>query len=98
MLTLESPLLERRLAAEATQRGLTPSDYAVRLLEGLLAPEHTTEAAERARLAAIDELMGFGIGAGFSTADLQRDREEESNQEEESYQRLFEGKEGKRAA
>lgn len=73
-----TPELEARLRGEAAKRGLEANEYALRLIEGLLAPETTIEPAERERLAAIDELMGLGVGAGFSTADLERQRREEA--------------------
>jgi predicted amidohydrolase YtcJ len=91
MLTLPTtPEFETRLQSEAAKRGLEAPEYALRLIEGLLAPEKTPDAAERERLAAIDELMGLGIGAGFTTADLHRERQEEREREEENEERLFE--------
>ncbi len=58
MLTLPStPELETLLEAEAAKRGLPAPEYALRLIEGLLKPNFAGNAAEQARLTAIDELL-----------------------------------------
>ncbi len=87
-----TPEFERRLEAEATKRGLPAPEYALRLIEAMIQPEVVTDYTEHERLSAIDELMGIGIGVGFSSDDLHQQRQEEHDREEANYQRLFEGK------
>jgi hypothetical protein len=51
------------------------------------------ETVEAARLAAIDELVGMAAGAGFSSADLRRERSADLELEEVRFARRF-GNEG----
>ena len=90
MLTLPStPELESRLEEEAAKRGLAAPEYALRLIEGLLKPVHAGDATERARLAAIDDLMGAAAGSSFSSAELRQERNQERELEEERHLRRF---------
>jgi len=71
MLTLPStPELEIRLEQEAAKRGLKASEYALRLLEGMLGQNDASDTAEKSRLDAIDELMGAANDSTFSSAHL----------------------------
>lgn len=91
MLTLVTrPELENRLQTEAQKRGLKAEDYAVELLESLLAPAKM-ERSEAERLAAIDELAGFGKEfASLRLSDqIRRDRNEDSERDERDFQEHF---------
>ena len=76
------PELESRLEKEAARRGLPAAEYALRLLEGLLQPNGAPDPTEQVRLAAIDELMGAGADAAFSSAQLRQERNAEQELEE----------------
>lgn len=90
MLTLPStPELESRLEKEAAKRGLPAPEYALRLIEGLLQTEQAGDVTEQVRLAAIDELMGAGADATFSSAELRRERNAERELEAERHLRHF---------
>jgi hypothetical protein len=91
MLTLPTtPELESLLETEAAKRGLHAPEYALLLIESCLpASSAPVDEAEAARLAAIDELMGMGVGCGFSSADVRKSRNEDLAMEEERYQRRF---------
>lgn len=90
MLTLPStPELESRLQKEAAKHGLPAGEYAVRLIEGLLKPEHAGDVTEQVRLAAIDELMGAGADSPFSSAEFRREHNAEQEGEEERHLRRF---------
>jgi hypothetical protein len=90
MLTLPSTTeLESRLEEEAAKRGLPAPEYALRLIEALLKPEQAGDAAEKARLAAIDDLMGAAADSSFSSAELRRERNQERELEEARHLRRF---------
>ena len=90
MLTLPStPELESRLKEEAAKRGLQAPEYALRLIEGLLSPNSSGDAAEQARLAAIDELLGAAADASFSSEELRRERNAELAIDDERHARRF---------
>ncbi len=90
MLTIPTtPEQEQSLEIEAQKHGLSAEQFALRLLEDFLPSGETSDPAEAARLVAIDELMGIGVGKGFSTEDLHRERREEVEREEAQYQQMF---------
>src|SRR5438105_3491083 len=86
-----TPELEARLQEEAAKRGLPAPEYALRLIAGLLLPHHpnTADAAEQARLAAIDDLMGAAADSSFSSAQVRAERDHERELEEARHLRRF---------
>lgn len=89
MLTLVTrPELENRLQVEAQKRGLKAEDYAIELLESLLAPTQI-EKDEAERLAAIEKLRGMGRGSAFGSEAIRRDRNEDLARDERDYQEHF---------
>ena len=90
MLTLPStPELESRLEEEAAKRGMPAAEYALRLLEALMKSDNAGNAADKARLSAIDELMGAAADSTFSSASLRAERNREREMEEERHLRRF---------
>lgn len=90
MLTLSStPELEGRLQAEAAKRGLEAEEFVLRLLEEFATPHPGGDAAEAARLMAIDELMGAAAISSFGTEELHQERQRERDGEEERFLRHF---------